>query len=109
MINSQIVNEMANHIVECFNPQRIIAFGSWARGETTLDSDIDFLVVMPYEGSKRDCQVAIRRALKHFKMPKDIIVASDQELSDFGMLNGYIYKTALSEGVVIYDEKARRD
>ena len=102
LVNQEIVKQMTQRIVECFAPRKIIAFGSWARGEVTPDSDIDFLVIMPYGDSKRDCQVAIRRELKDFRIPKDIIVATDEEIAQKS-INGYIYKAALSEGVVLYE------
>ncbi|MGQ9779728.1 MAG: nucleotidyltransferase domain-containing protein [Bacillota bacterium] len=80
MVDQDIVKKMTQRIVERFAPPKIIAFGSWARGETGPDSDIDFLVIMPYTGSKRDWQVAIRRELKDFQVPKDIIVATNEEI-----------------------------
>ena len=103
MVDQDIVQKMTRRIVERFAPQKIIAFGSWARGETGPDSDIDFLVIMPYTGSKRDWQVAIRRELKDFQVPKDIIVASNEEIEQKKTINGYIYKTAIAEGVVLYE------
>lgn len=103
MIASDVVEKMAQRIVERFAPHKIIAFGSWARGETGPDSDIDLLVIMPYLGSKRDCQVAIRRELKDFQVPKDIVVANSEEIAQKSAINGLIYKTALSEGVTLYE------
>lgn len=61
MINQHIVQAMTKIIVDSFAPDKIIVFGSWARDEVTKDSDIDFMVITSYEGSKRDLQVAIRR------------------------------------------------
>ena len=101
-INEKLVQTMADRIVDRFTPQKVIIFGSWARGETVPDSDLDFLVVMPYQGSKRDCQVSIRRELKDFGIPKDIIVLSPDEFQQKGDLNGSIYKTAITEGKVLY-------
>jgi predicted nucleotidyltransferase len=37
--------------VECYAPEKVILFGSLARGEGRWDSDADILVVMPFEGS----------------------------------------------------------
>lgn len=38
--------ELLDPVVEYFKPQRVILFGSQARGEATRDSDIDLLVVV---------------------------------------------------------------
>jgi hypothetical protein len=61
------------------------------------------LVITSYEGSKRDIQVAMRRKLKGFGIPKDAIVASREEIEQKKDLPGYIYGTALQEGRVIYE------
>ncbi|NLC67849.1 MAG: nucleotidyltransferase domain-containing protein [Clostridiaceae bacterium] len=103
MVNDHIVQSMIEKIVNIFSPEKIIVFGSWARNEATKDSDIDFLVITSYNGSKRDLQVAIRRALKGYGIPKDVIVASKEEIEQKKDLPGYIYKTALREGKVVYE------
>jgi Ser/Thr protein kinase RdoA (MazF antagonist) len=53
-------------------------------------------------GSKRELQVSIRRYLKDFDVPKDVIVVSPEELAEKRFLNGYIYQSALSEGKVLF-------
>ncbi|MDD4760666.1 MAG: nucleotidyltransferase domain-containing protein [Bacteroidaceae bacterium] len=95
MISDHIVQSMAEKIINAFSPEKIIVFGSWARNEVTKGSDIDFLVITSYEGSKRDIQVAMRRKLKGFGIPKDVIVASKEEIDQKKDLPGYIYGTAL--------------
>lgn len=103
MITEHIVQSMTERIVNAFSPERVIVFGSWARNEATKDSDIDFLVITPYTGSKRDIQAAMRRELKGFGVPKDVIVASKEEIEQKKNLPGYIYRTALQEGKVVYE------
>ncbi len=49
-VKSEIKN-LCRQIVENFNPQKIILFGSHAYGKPNADSDVDLLVVMPFEGS----------------------------------------------------------
>src|SRR5271157_2574399 len=50
MIDDQAIQELCNHIVQDFHPDRIILFGSYAYGNATPDSDVDLLVVLPFEG-----------------------------------------------------------
>ena len=107
MISEHIVQAMAKKIVDSFSPDKIIVFGSWARNEATKDSDIDFLVITSYEGSKRDLQVAIRRKLKGFGVPKDVIVASHEDVGRKKNLPGYIYGTALREGSIVYERTSQ--
>ena len=48
-----MIDEIVNRIVRGFRPEKIILFGSHARGTAGPDSDVDLLVVMNVEGSKR--------------------------------------------------------
>ncbi len=107
MISEHIVQAMTNKIINSFAPDKIIIFGSWARKEATKDSDVDFLVITSYEGSKRDLQAAIRRKLKGFGVPKDVIVASQDEVERKKDLPGYIYGTALREGSIVYERTSQ--
>jgi predicted nucleotidyltransferase len=53
------VEEVVRRIVAGFSPDRIVVFGSHARGEQTRESDLDLLVVMPVTGSRRKTTPAI--------------------------------------------------
>lgn len=103
MINEELIGAMVRRIVDDFSPQQIVVFGSCARGDVTEDSDVDFLVVLPFTGTKRDVQVAMRMALCDFDVPVDLIVASPQEIELKKDLNGLIYRTAYREGRIAYE------
>ena len=60
---NKTIDAMVRRIVDHFEPEQIILFGSHARGAAGPDSDVDLLVVMPIEGSKRAKQIEIRVAL----------------------------------------------
>ena len=49
MIGAQTIQDLCNHIVQEFHPDRIILFGSYAYGTPTTDSEVDLLVVLPFE------------------------------------------------------------
>jgi predicted nucleotidyltransferase len=44
------IQELANRIVHEFKPDRIVLFGSYAHGTAAVDSDVDLLVILPFEG-----------------------------------------------------------
>ena len=58
------IDRMVKRIVRSFRPEKIILFGSHARGDAGPDSDVDLLVVMPVEGSVAEKRLEIRMALR---------------------------------------------
>ena len=101
----QAIEEMIAIIVERFDPERVILFGSHARGDARPDSDVDLLVVLDDPGSKREKQVDIGVALHHIKVPKDIVVSTPEEVARYGHLVGTILYPALREGRVVHERK----
>lgn len=96
------IKKMVRRIVKQFHPERIILFGSHARGEGTADSDVDLLIVMPVKGSKREARLAIRRALHDIRVPKDVIVTKPDEFAWRKEIVGTIEYPAVQEGTVLY-------
>ena len=101
-----IINEMVHRIEEVMHPNKIILFGSYARDTAGPGSDVDLLVVMPIEGSKRKKTIEIYHLLTGVGMPKDIIVATPEEVERYRDVVGTIYCSALREGKVIYERKS---
>ena len=97
------VEEMVRRIADRFAPLRVILFGSRAVGTARPDSDIDLLVILPHVENSRKAAVDIRRALADLPVGKDIIVSTPAEVSRFGDLVGHILRSALQEGVVLYE------
>ncbi len=103
MTTTELIPAMLERIVRQFQPERVILFGSHARGEAGPQSDVDLLVILPHVTNKRESAVAIRRVLADFPIGKDIIVATPQEIARRGDLVGTILRPALREGKVIYE------
>lgn len=98
----RVIREMVRRIVRQFHPERVILFGSHARGEAGPDSDVDLLVVMPVEGLKHKKQVEIRVALHDIRIPKDIIVTTPEDFAWRKEVVGTIEYPAFREGKVLY-------
>lgn len=104
-INLELVSAMTERIVEKFKPYKVIVFGSWARGDMSIDSDVDLLVVMDCEKNNYLNQMAaIRKELRDFKVSKDIIVANPDTITKYGQMPGFIYQSALLEGRIMYEQ-----
>lgn len=93
---------MADHIAREFHPEQIILFGSHARGEAGPDSDVDFLIVMSLQGSKRAKAVEIGVSLKDYAIPKDIVVTTPEDFEWRKEIIGTLERPAAREGKVLY-------
>jgi predicted nucleotidyltransferase len=96
---------MVRRIVAEFDPDQIILFGSHARGAAGPDSDVDLLIVLPVEGSKRAKQLEIRAAVRDIRIAKDIIVSRPEEFQWRKDVVGTIEHPAVREGKVLYARK----
>jgi excisionase family DNA binding protein len=99
----EAIREMVRRIVERFQPEKIIVFGSYARGTAGPDSDVDLLVVMPVVGSKREQAVQIHIALAGVGLSKDVVVVTPEEVERFRDVVGTIVHPAITEGRVLYE------
>jgi uncharacterized protein len=67
------INAYADEIVGRFHPQKIILFGSYAYGQPTADSDVDLLVIMPFDPRKGRKSLEIRQSIRA-RFPLDLLV-----------------------------------
>ena len=96
------IRQMVNRIIKQFHPEKIILFGSHARGDAGPDSDVDLLVVMPVDGSKREKQLDLRMALHDIRMPVDVIVTRPEDFAWRKDVVGTIEWPATRAGKVLY-------
>jgi len=102
MKRAKEIREMVRRIVAGFAPERVILFGSYARGGAGPDSDVDLLVVMPVKKSKRITAVEIGVALNDIPLAKDIIVTTPEEFAWRKKIPGTIERPADREGKLLY-------
>lgn len=108
-MNSEIQNaldEVKRRIVLRFQPQRIILFGSYARGVPGPDSDIDLLIVMDVEGSTRQKANEIDMLMADRRIPMDFIVITPEQYERQKNMVGTIIRQIEREGKVIYEHAA---
>lgn len=99
---AEALEELVDRIVSSVNPERIILFGSAARGLMGPDSDLDVLVVKSGQHRRIDVMRAIRHALRGFPFAVDLVVATPDELERFGNSRALVYYPALREGRELY-------
>jgi predicted nucleotidyltransferase len=99
------IEEMVRRIVTQFNPDRVVLFGSHARGTGGPGSDADLLVIMPAQGSRRRQATQIDLALVGIDLPADVIVVTPDDVERNRNQIGTIIHSALLEGQVLYERK----
>jgi predicted nucleotidyltransferase len=106
-VSDDLLSQMAQVIVREVKPERIILFGSHARGEARPDSDVDLLVIeredFGKQRSRRREASLLWRALARFPVPKDIVVYSQAEEAAWKGSPGHLVARALREGRVLYE------
>jgi len=100
------LRQAVDRIATRFDPDKIILFGSAARGEGGPDSDADLLIVMAVDGSKRQQAVQIDLALEGIPIPIDLIVVTPDEVEKYRETAGTIIREAVREGKVLYERAA---
>ena len=102
MIAARQIAELAEKIVREFHPERIILFGSYAYGTPTEHSDVDLLVVMPFEGKAVYKAVEIRGKVDPpFSM--DLLVRTPEELEWRLANDDFFLLDIVEKGKVLYD------
>ena len=100
-INAQIKN-LCRQIVEGFNPQKIILFGSYAYGKPNEDSDVDLLVIMPFEGRNSQKAIEIRQKIKT-SLPLDLLVRTSKQVQERVEMEDFFMREITQKGKILYE------
>lgn len=103
MISQEILNDAVRRLVEKFHPEKIILFGSQARGTADSRSDIDLLVISPIKEKRRKLMVEMNRVLTELEYAFDIIILTREEFERDRKIPGTIGRYASREGRILYE------
>jgi len=99
-----VPTELLDPVVAFFRPQRVILFGSAARGEAGPDSDIDLLVVLDDDVPAEMVTLkAGHRARLPYRQPADVIPCRESTFRRKSRIAGTLAYEAASAGVVVYE------
>jgi predicted nucleotidyltransferase len=96
------IRRMVEQIVDRFQPDKIVLFGSHAYGQPSSGSDVDVLVVMPTKNQvAQACR--IRLAVEH-PFPLDLLVRTPEHLEARVEAGDSFLQEVLSKGLVLYEK-----
>ena len=104
MISQDTINELTKHIIQDYQPERIILFGSYALGNANSDSDLDLLIISDNEKElpRRKRGLALLYKLRKYHFSKDILFYTKDEIDRWKDVNSAFITEAIQEGVVLY-------
>ncbi len=102
MITQQQIDDIAERIADSCQPEKIILFGSYAYGNPSEDSDLDLLVVLPFEGRAIYKSLEILQMV-HPTLPIDLIVRTPEQLATRLALHDFFLQEVVKKGKVLYE------
>jgi predicted nucleotidyltransferase len=104
-INIPFIDKIIPLIVSLSSPDRIVLFGSYARGDNTEKSDIDLLIIKKNLKNGREMNNVLYKAFFENKItvPVDLISIDSDKYTELNNKTGYIYKTIKEQGKILYE------
>lgn len=102
MVDFKDIQALADRIAAEFNPKRIILFGSYADGTAGRDSDVDLLVVLPFEGKTWKMASNIRSHIRP-SFPMDLLVRTPQQLESRLKMHDVFIRDITRKGKTLYE------
>jgi len=96
------IQTLADRIVRKFHPEKIILFGSHARGDAKPDSDVDLMVIMPRDGKERHQRAAEIHLKCHPGFPIDVLVRTQEEFNERLGMRDWFMREIAREGKVLH-------
>ncbi|RLB04696.1 MAG: nucleotidyltransferase domain-containing protein [Deltaproteobacteria bacterium] len=105
-MNQEIYERLLNiseRLKREYNAEKVILFGSYARGEETIDSDVDILVIAPTKERMIDRMASVSRIIRKLRngLPISPIVLTPEEFRRKLDVGDAFIQTVVEEGVVL--------
>jgi predicted nucleotidyltransferase len=102
MVSRNLIDRAGKLLAETAGSEStVVLFGSHARGEARADSDVDFLVIEPVVENRHREWERLRRALRSFPAPVDIVVLDEKRAERRAKVPGTMVHHALRDGQVL--------
>lgn len=103
-IPQKAIDEVVRQIAEKFHPQKIILFGSYARGKPRPESDVDMLVIMETPLIEVEQAIEICQQID-YRFGLDLIVRKPDRLAERLRMGDWFLRDILEEGKVVYESR----
>jgi uncharacterized protein len=97
--------EIIDRIVALIEPEKIIMFGSRAKGNNTEDSDVDLLILKEGVNNRRQYTQKLYKDLMPINIALDIIIDTPENFEKHKKEKSFIYYQIDKTGILIYEKK----
>lgn len=104
-VTEDLLQEITRKIVDKFEPERVILFGSRASDSFHTDSDVDLLVIMETSGSPVQRAVEVKRVCRPRLVPMDVLVKTPDEVTNRLQEGSFFLRQILEQGRVLYERQ----
>ena len=101
-LDPAVLEDIVARVVKAAKPERIVLFGSAARGTMGPNSDVDLLVIKAGKFQRRRLTAAIYRGLRGADAAVDVVVVTPEEVQRYRHTPCLVICPALREGTVVY-------
>lgn len=103
MLNS--IEDIKSRLIDSYDPDRIILYGSYAQGRAGKESDIDLLILKDTEDRPIDRRIKVEKMLADRAMPLDILVYTPDEVRYLYSIGSPFIEEVMETGRVLYMRK----
>jgi predicted nucleotidyltransferase len=108
LVDERLLLAATRVIVDRFEPDKVILFGSRARGDARAESDYDLLIIAESDDSRWRRSVPVYLALTEVAIPAEVFWWTYEEIEEWSSVKSHYIYRALREGIVLYEKVAAR-
>ena len=102
MIALSQIEAFSEQIVAKFQPEKIILFGSYAYGQPNEDSDVDLLVILPFEEMPVQKAISIRQQM-NYPFSLDLMARTPTQIQQRLEMGDFFIQDIITRGKVLYE------
>jgi uncharacterized protein len=104
MLTPTEIDTLVRQIVARIQPQKVIIFGSYAKGTATIKSDLDICVIMETELPMANRTDDLKSMLSHILTPVDVHIYTPEEIEEYGKEQFSFINSVLKSGKVVFEK-----
>jgi predicted nucleotidyltransferase len=104
-LNRDVIRDIVRRIVDTAHPEKVILFGSQARGDAGPNSDFDVLVIQQSDEPRYRRSIPLYVALADLPVEVEVMVYTPAEIEEWREVPQAFVTTAVREGTTIYERR----